>query len=209
MLQPKVLDILIRVIQHRVIVGADVGEGGIDALGLSRDGAGELGGGVFRALHTLRVDEIRHGLGSAQLQAAVQEGPFRKFPRLGLARAEAKALLQHGAQQGGRAVALKLGGVLPGIALRPVAERAHTEIQQGPVPGVEPAVDKLPVLIRPHPLSGGGAKERLRDRMGLGARQAHDADGGDLRPGCGGGDGIRHPLLPPVSRSAPRALPGP
>ena len=104
----------------------------------AEDRAGELGGGVFRALRALGVDEVGHGLGGAQIHAAVQKGALGKLPGQRLPRAEAKALLQHRAEHRGRAVALKLRRVLPGVAVGPRLSVHRPRSSSAPSPAYSP-----------------------------------------------------------------------
>ena len=70
-LEPEVLDVLVGVVEHGVVVGADVGEGGGDRLDPPGDGAGELARCVARGFHGLGVDQVGHRLGRAEVHPAV------------------------------------------------------------------------------------------------------------------------------------------
>ena len=87
-------------------------------------------------------------------------------------------------------MALKLHGVLPGIAVGGAAHRSKAQVQQRPVPPAEPSVAELPVrLLRK-------AGSPLRGEKLLGhpdhalSREADDADGADLVSGRNGSNGV-------------------
>ena len=191
----EVLDVLVRVIQHRVVVGADVAEGGVDRADALTDGTGELPGRVAGGLGGLGVDDVGHGLGGAELHAAVEKGALGELPGPGLPGAEGEELLQQRAQHHGRAVALEFRGVLAGIAVGAAADRAQAEIQQRPVPPAQLTVDEFPVLPRGHGAAGERMKQPVGQRYGFRPGQPDDADGGQLRAGGDGGNGIRHGFL--------------
>ena len=184
--------ILVRIVEHRVIVRADVREILIDLLRAAGDRPAELTGGVSRRERRFRVDDIDDGLRLREIHAPVQKGALGELTRRCLPRAEGEESFQRGAQHDGRAMALKLCGVLAGVASRRAGERAETEIERPSLLVEQLAVNELPVAVLRHGLSVRRAEKRVHQRYGKGTRYAHDADGGNACAGRNGGNGITH-----------------
>ena len=71
----KGVDVLLRIVQHRMKMGAQVHQRVIDPLNPAAEDAGELAPGAAGGGPGLRVDEVGHRLGLHQIQLAVEEGP--------------------------------------------------------------------------------------------------------------------------------------
>ena len=77
----KVRDVLIRVVDHGVIVAGDVLQCIVYALRAPQHRAAELPGSIFRVQRGLSVDEIDDGLRLCEIHAAVEEGTLRELAR--------------------------------------------------------------------------------------------------------------------------------
>ena len=96
---PEFLNILVRVVQHRVEVRADVLQNGVDRCRPPVNGSGELAGCIPDRFRTLCVDQVDHRFGGTQIHPPVQECPFGEFPRQGLPATQSEQFLQQGLQQ--------------------------------------------------------------------------------------------------------------
>ena len=93
----KVRDVLIRVVDHGVIVAGDVLQCIVYALRAPQHRAAKLPGGIFRVQRSLGVDEIDDGLRLCEIHAAVEEGTLREFARQRLPCPGGEQRLQPGA----------------------------------------------------------------------------------------------------------------
>ena len=145
----------------------------------------ELSGGVSGGGCGLGVDEVHHGLRFRQVQAAVQKGPAGEFsgPRLPGAGGEqgGEQLPQHH----GGPVAVKLGGVLSGVAVTAAEANGQPLVNDG---------SGLVQHLAEHHFVGGlvgkgpavpGAEYPVTGGKAAVAGQSDDADGGG---GAAGGD---------------------
>ena len=82
-LQAKVLNILVGIIQHRVEVAAQVHQIVIDGGQLLLQHAPHLSGGVGGGVGGIRFDEINDGFRLRQIHFSVEKGPPCIFSRLG------------------------------------------------------------------------------------------------------------------------------
>lgn len=87
--------------------------------------------------------------------------------------------LERGAQHDGGAVALQLGGVLAGVAVRRAADRAQADVEHVPGGVHEAAVDQLSVPVLGHGPAVGGAEHGLCGGDRPGAGDSDYAYGGD------------------------------
>ena len=112
----KGVDVLVRVIQHRVEVGHQVHQGGVDLPHPAAQGPGQLARRVAGPLPALGVQQVCHRLRLGQVQPTVQEGPLGELPGPGLAGAPwaNRASSPQGEHHGG-AVAVELRRVLPPV----------------------------------------------------------------------------------------------
>ena len=136
------LDILVRIIQYGMIMGADIRKIVVYLFRSFLQCAGQLAGGIFGAFGALGVNDVGHRLRGGEGKPSVEKGSPGKLPRQGLACAQGEALVQQRAQHDRRAVALKFHRILAGIAVARAADRAEAEIQKRPLPVMQPAVDK-------------------------------------------------------------------
>ena len=127
-------------------MGAHPDELIVDRRRFPMDRTGELSGGVAYRLGRLRVNQVDHRLGGAEVHPPVQERAFCKLSRSRLSRPEGKKLPKQHLQEHRRAVALKLHRILPGVALRPAADRTHAEIQQFLFSAPQLSVEQPPIL---------------------------------------------------------------
>ena len=150
----------------------------------------ELSGGVPGGGCGLGVDEVHHGLRLRQIQTAVQKGPAGEF--------SGPCLPGAGGEQGGEQlpqhhrgpVAVKLGGVLAGVAVG----TGETD-GEPPVNTAAPGVQHLSKNHHPSVLGGegpavGGAEHSVAQGKAPLAGHPDDADGGGGGPGGDGGDDI-------------------
>ena len=157
LLHSEGVDILVGVVQHGVEVGHHIHKAAVDLLHPLGEGAGELPRRLPGGLGSLGVDEVHDGLGLGQVQTAVEEGPPGKLPGAGLAGPPGKEGLQGQGVDLGGAVALELGGLLPGVAGSGGGPGAQDLVDLSPLPVVKGAVDQLPGrMIRQRPAVGGG-----------------------------------------------------
>ena len=98
----------------------------------ARDGAVHLLRGDARLVERGGVDQIAHGFGLRQIDAAVQIRAQREFARLGQARAGFERALQREAQDDRRAVAGDLDHVFGGVGSRRGEEGDHHFIDYRP-----------------------------------------------------------------------------
>ena len=115
---------------------------GIDA---AQKRAAELPRRVRGRLRRLGVYEVDDGFGLRQVELAVQKGAFGEFPRQSLPRAGGKQGLQPGREHRGRAVALQLHGILPGVAVRRAGIDGQRLVDHAPLPVAQRAQHQLPV----------------------------------------------------------------
>ena len=110
-----------------------------------------------------------------------------------------KTLLQHD----GGAVAVELGGVLPGIAVRAGENHGQALIDGFAVRAQEGSENHGPGGMGGEGAAVPGAEHGVRRGEGRGAGDAQHPDGGDAGPGGNGGNGIHGFLL-----SGPGSRPG-
>ena len=86
------------------------------------------------------MDEVDDGFCLREIHAAVEEGALCELARPGLPGACGEEQLQRAPEHDGRAVALELGGVLAGIAVRAAEKNSHAVVY------FLPAVHKAAIL---------------------------------------------------------------
>ena len=183
----EVLDILVGIVEHRVIVRAYVGERTVYFVDAARYRSAELTGCVARGLGGFGIDDIRDCLRAGKIHATVKKCALCELAGQSLPRAEAEHRLKHRAQNDGRAVALKFGGVLAGVAVRSAAYRAKADIQKPPLLVAELSVDELSVLAVGHFAPRHRRKEPVCDFDRLASGHTDDAYRADLSAGGNGG----------------------
>ena len=127
--------------------------------------------------------------------ACVRSAPG-KLARERLSCPGGKERAQTRAQHRGRAVALQLGGVLAGVAVRGAADRAEAEIEHAPVGGLQRAVDELSVFGFGHGLAVRREKHPVNHSERLIPGDAQNPDRGDHIPRGHRGNGVRHKIVP-------------
>ena len=120
---------------------------------------------------------------------SVQKGAAGEFPGQRLARAAGKQRQERRAQHHGGAMALQLGGILSGIAVRGAGNRTKADVQHLVVFIQKRAVDQLAVAVIGNTLPVRRAEHRVHERDGLGPGYAHDADGAHRARRGDSGDG--------------------
>ena len=170
-----------------MIVRAYVGERTVYFVDAARYCSAELTGSVARGLGGFGVDDIRDCLRAGKIHAAVKKSALCKLAGQSLPCAEAECRLKHRTQNDGRAVALKFGGVLAGVAVRGAAYRAKADIKKPTLLVAELSVDELSVLAVGHFAPRHGRKEPVCDIDRLAAGHADDAYRADLSAGGDGG----------------------
>ena len=153
------------------------------------------------------MDEVDDGFCLREIHAAVEEGALREFTRQRLPRPGGEQRLQSRAQHGRRAVALQLGRVLAGVAVRGAADGAQAEVERLAVGVAKSAVDELAIRCFGH----GAAVRRAKHAVDNGEHpvtgQTQDADRGQDVAGRNGGDRIRHEKTPLCRSAEPLAPP--
>ena len=203
----KVRNVLVRVVDHGVIVAGDVLQRVVYTLRVPQHRAAELPGGVFCVQGCLGVDEVDDGLRLREIHAAVEKGALREFARQRLPCPGSEQRLQPCAQHGRGAVALQLGRVLAGVAVRSAADGAQAEVERLAVGVAKSAVDELAVRRFGHGAAVGRAKHAVDDGERPVAGQAQDANRGQDIAGRDGGDRIRHEITPLCRSAEPLAPP--
>ena len=142
------------------------------------------------------VDQVDDGLRLREIHAVIEKRAPGKFARERLSGPGGKERAQTRAQHRGRAVALQLGGVLAGVAVRAAADRAEAEIEHAPVGGLQRAVDELSILRRRHGPAICREKHPVDHRERLRPGDAENSDRGDHIPSGNRGNGVRHKIVP-------------
>ena len=167
----------------------------IDLLRLLGDGPPQLQSGVAHPQGGLCVDQVHDGLGLAQVQPPVEEGPAAEFPRQGHARPLPQQGMEQLLQGGGAAVTLKLRRVLPGEAAGAEGIGAQ-DLVQDPALLVHGLPQHQPVGPEvPQKAALLGTENRLRQSDGPLSAEADDPQGGAASRGGNGGNGIGHSIL--------------
>ena len=188
--KPEIRDVLVRIVEDRVIVGTDVRQPLVDRAQSAVQTAAHLSRGVCGQIGGLGVDQVNHGLGGGQIELAVQKGPPGKLSGLGLPCACAEQSLQPGGQDCGRAVALKLHGILPGVAVRGAADHGLRLVDH-PAPGVQEPAETEPSFGKRRKLHAAERHEDLPRNGGAAlAGQAQNADGRRLSARSDRGDHV-------------------
>ena len=117
----KGVNVLVRIVQHRVEVGHHIHQGGVYGDDPAGQGAGQLARRLAGPLPALGVQQVGHPLRLGQVQPSVEEGPLGELPRACLAGPLGEEGLQPQGEDHGGAVAVEFRRVLPGIAGRPAA----------------------------------------------------------------------------------------
>ena len=164
----------------------------------ARDGAIHLLRRDARLVERGGVDQIAHGLGLRQIDAAVQKGAQGELAGLGQARAGVERALHGVAQHDGRTVAGDLDQVLGGVGARRGEEGDHHLVD-----GVAVRVEQLRQVRLPG-TPFGGSEELRGDGARLRSGKAHDAEAGASRRSGDGDDGVGElqRLLPGIGRTA-------
>ena len=112
-----VLNVLVGVVHHGVKPAGDVDKSLLHRFQAAAEPAVQLGGGVFRGGGGLGINEVDDGLRLRQVHPSVEEGPLGEFPRQGLPGSGGEQGGEQGVEHHRGAVAVELGGVLPGVAV--------------------------------------------------------------------------------------------
>ena len=128
-LQAKVLNVLVGIIQHRMEVAAQIHQIVINGGKLLLQHAPHLSGGIGGGIGGVGFDQVNDRFRLGQIQLAVQEGSLGKFPPLGRLRPRQIQRLQPGGQHGGGAVAVEFHRVLPGVAVRAPGNHRHALVE--------------------------------------------------------------------------------
>ena len=104
----------------------------VHLLGPAAERAAELSGGVDGGLGCGGLDDVYDGLGLGEVEHAVQEGALGELAGPGLPGPGGKERLERGAQHYGGAVALQLGSILAGVAVRRAADGAQADVEHAP-----------------------------------------------------------------------------
>ena len=188
--QLKGLDVLVRVVQHGVKVRYYVNHIRVHLLGPAAERAAELACGIDGGFGCGGLDDVDDGLGLGEVEHAVQKGALGELARPGLPGPGGEECLERGAQHDGGAVALQLGGVLAGVAVRRAADRAQADVEHVPGGVHEAAVDQLSVPVLGHGPAVGGAEHGLCGGDRPGAGDSDYAYGGDDLARGDGGNGV-------------------
>ena len=190
--QGKGIDLLIRIVQNRVKMAAQVGQHFINRLQPGRQRAAHLSGGIGGGIRRLGFNQIDDGLRLGQIHAPVEKSPLGKLSPAGGPGPRLIQGLQPRSQHGRRAVAVQLHGVLPGIAVRTPGVHRHALVQRPALPVQKRPQNQLPVGRFRQRTAVFGPKYPPGHLPAAGARQAQNADGADLTS-CGyGGNDMRH-----------------
>ena len=190
-MQPKVLNVLVGIVQHRVEMAAQVGEGIIDGSQLPLQHAPHLTGGIGSGVGGVRFDQIDDGLRLGQIQLPVQKGPLGEFPPLGRSGSCVVQCIQPCRQHGRGAVAVEFHGILPGVAVGCPAAHGHALIDDPSLAVMEGAHHQLPAghLGKGRTL---GSKNLLGDGNAPVPGHSDNANGADLTACGNGGNDTGH-----------------
>ena len=154
---------------------------------------------AFRAAAAVS-DEVDDGLRLGQVQPPVQKGPFRELPRPRLPHRGSGG--GPGGEEGSQrfpqnhrgAVAVELGGVLPGVAVGTGEADRQPPVDHLPLSVQNLSQHHTPGLQRPE--GPGRAENPVTHREAVRTGDADDPDGGrGPSSGGNGGDGIHRRLL--------------
>ena len=173
-------------------VGHQVGETVIHLADDLGQGAPQLPGGLVYRPGGAGVDQVGHCFHLSQIQPAAEKGPASELPGLSLACPGGEQGVQPQGQGGGRAVALQLRRVLPGVAVGTAGEGGQTLVNGPPLPVVENAIHQLPVRPGRHGDAVEGCEHLVQYLGAPRPGQPQDANGGGNRGGGDGGNHIRH-----------------
>ena len=185
-----VRDILVRVVHHGVKPGGDVQQGIRHRLKVPAQRAGELGGGVAGGGGSLRVDEVNHRLRLRKVHAAVQKSPLGELPGPRLPGTCGKEGGEELPQHHRGAVAVKFGGVLPGVAVRAGEADGKAVVDAASLGVQHVSKGHLPGFLGVEGLAVGGAEHAAAQGKAPVSRDPDDADGGGGGPGGNGGDDV-------------------
>ena len=138
------------------------------------------------------MDQVRRRLRPGEVQPTVQEGPPGELAGEGLPRPGGKKGLQPQGQSRRGAVALQLGGVLPGVAAGGPGDGAQAAVDGPALPVVKGAVHQGAVGPPGHGAAVEGGEHLVGGVHGPRPGQAEYADGGGEHGGGDGGDGVGH-----------------
>ncbi len=177
-------------------VGAQVAQPVVNPVHHLRQRPAELPRRLVHRRRGFGVDQVGHRLGAGQVQLAAQKRPPGELPRLGLPHPGGEQRLQPQRQHGGGAVALQLGGILPGVAMGGPGYGAQAVIDRHPLPVVERPVHQRPVGPLPHGAAPEWGKHPVHSPDGARPGQAQDPDGAGRQRRGNGGNGIVHGGFP-------------
>jgi len=181
---------IIRKIEHGLDVGAEGQQVVVKGTDPASKGIVELGGGEAGGTFGPGMDQIRYGFGLSEVHFAVQKGPFSEFTGLGLAGAGGQKGRENAEGGLGTAVALDFDGIFAGVGVRGSKNQQKGIVQ-----------DLVGIWMNDLSMeeSAGLAcrregrvttKQAVGEAIGVGARNAHDGDGGLAGSGRDGGDGV-------------------
>ena len=194
-LQAKIFDILVGVVQHRVEMAAKIRQFVINRRQFLLQLALYLTGGICGCFSGIGFDQIDNGFCLGQIQLAIEKCPFGELAPLCRQRTGAIQRLQSGAENGRGAVAMKFHRVFAGIAMRSAAENGAAGVD-------DPAVFIVELTHNQFAVRGGGqrlviiqCKYLFCNLDAILTGQANDADGGDAVAGRNGSNGVGHRMF--------------
>ncbi len=151
-LQAEILNIFVRIIQHRMEMAAQVGQVIIDGSQFFLQHTAHLAGGIGGGFGGIGLDEINDGFGLGQIQLAIQKSPLGEFTPLGGTGTGDVQRFQTGSQHGRGAVAVKFHGILAGVGMGAPGNNGHTLVDDTALPVME---------LTQHQLAVGGGGQGL------------------------------------------------
>ena len=196
MFKPKVLDILVGVVQHRVEMAAQIGQIVVNGCELFLQPAAHLPRGVGGGIGGVRFDEIDDGFRLGQIHFSVEKGALGEFSPLCGKRPGEIQSLQPCRQHGRGAMAMKFHGVLAGVGVGRAGDHCHALVNDPALLVVKGSENQTAVGRFHKGFSAVQCKYLIRDRDAAVTRQADDADGGNRSAGGYGGDNVGHKKPP-------------
>ena len=143
--ETEILNVLIRVVQHRMEMAAQVGQIIVDGIQFFLQLAAHLSGSVGGSFGGFSFNQVNDCFRLGQIQLTVQKRALGKFTTLGRSCAGAVQCFQTGSQHGGGTVAMKLHRILTGIAVRTTGIDGAAGIDDAALLVVQVTQNQLPV----------------------------------------------------------------
>ena len=188
----EILDVFVGVVQNRMIVGANLNQCVVNAVGLVEDRTVQLTHCILGSFGSFGMDDVDDCFRLGQVHAAVQEGALGEFTCTGLSGTCFEQGFQTCAEHHWRAVGLQLSGIFSCVAAGSAGNGAQADIQNGAVGIYHVAVHQLTVGVGGHGLAGNGLKYFVNNGECVIAGHAENADCGNDSACCNGGNGIGH-----------------